>query len=244
LKRSGADTLFYDDLYRSAKILDELVLLLPTVGGVWTAICVDRSNTLFSQSEIERARQIFPVIEQLHALHVDRCVFGWNGGYLDDSQIAFMMVDSENNPAFRNVLWQTKVTPDRETKIRDLSAERSEGIEALDDGLVVHWETLDLQNVVAPGGKAYLLEEPSPGYVDLAAKDLVEQFAGRYRLTPRETEIVEYILQGHPPSLIATTIGVSVGTIRNHKHRLYYKLDITTERELFCMFFDLIMGRM
>lgn len=244
LKRSGADTLFYDDLYRSAKILDELVLLLPTVGGVWTAICVDRSNTLFSQTEIERARQIFPVIEELHALHVDRCVFGWNGGYLDDSQIAFMMVDSENNPAFRNVLWQTKVTSDRETKIRDLSAERIEGIEALDDGLVVHWETLDLQNVVAPGGKAYLLEEPSPGYVDLAAKDLVEQFAGRYRLTPRETEIVEYILQGHPPSLIATTIGVSVGTIRNHKHRLYYKLDITTERELFCMFFDLIMGRM
>lgn len=95
-----------------------------------------------------------------------------------------------------------------------------------------------------PGGKAYLLEEPSPGYVDLAARDLVEQFSGRYSLTPRESEIVEYLLQGHPPSLIATTMGVSVGTIRNHKHRLYNKLDITTERELFCMFFDLIMGRM
>jgi len=244
LRRSGADTLFYDELYRSARILDELVLLLPTVGGVWTAICVDRSKTLFSQAEIGRARQIFPVIEQLHALHVDRCVFGWNGGYLDDSQIAFMMMDSENNPAFRNVLWQTKVDADREATIRDLSTARADGMEALDDGLLVHWETLDGQNVVAPGGKAYLLEEPSPGYVDLAARDLVEQFAIRYSLTPRESEIVEYLLQGHPPSLIATTMGVSVGTIRNHKHRLYNKLDITTERELFCMFFDLIMGRM
>jgi DNA-binding NarL/FixJ family response regulator len=39
-------------------------------------------------------------------------------------------------------------------------------------------------------------------------------------------------------------MGLSVGTIRNHKHRLYYKLDITTERELFCMFFEqIIAGR-
>jgi len=36
--------------------------------------------------------------------------------------------------------------------------------------------------------------------------------------------------------VIASRLGVSAGTVRNHRHRLYYKLDITTERELFNMF--------
>lgn len=243
LKKSGTDTLFYDELFRSAQILDELVLLLPTVGGIWTAITVDRSSTLFCEAEINRAWRIFPLIEQLHALHTDRCVFSWNGTYLDDSRIAFMMVDGEGNTAFRNSLWTDSVSKTLEEQFRNLSKDRASGMETVDGDLVVHWETLDQQNAVAPGGKAFLLEEPSAGYLDLGEEDLVQQFAVQYRLTPRETQIIEYILQGHPPALIAENIGVSVGTVRNHKHRLYYKLDITTERELFCMFFDLMKAR-
>jgi len=243
LRNSGSDTLFYEEMYRTAEILDELVMMLPTVGGIWTAICVDRSEALFDPQEIETATRLFPLLSSLHALHVERCVFGWRGGYLDDSQIAFMMIDTEENIAYRNALWEARVSQGQERQIIDLSNVTSEGFEALQAGLVVHWETLDLQNAVAPGGKAYLLEEPSPGYVDLGEGDLVEKFANAYRLTPREKEIVELILKGEPPSLIAEQLGLSVGTIRNHKHRLYYKLDITTERELFCMFFELIISK-
>jgi DNA-binding CsgD family transcriptional regulator len=244
LRRSGADTLFYEEMYRTAEILDELVMLLPTVGGIWTAICVDRSELLFDRSEIKTARFLFPLLNNLHALHVERCVFGWRGGYLDDSHIAFMMIDTEGNIAFRNTLWGQQVDAKREEQIRAVSGLKTDGFEPLSDGMVVHWETLDLQNSVAPGGKAYFIEEPSPGYVDLSEGGLVERFSTTYRLTPREKEIVELILQGHPPALIADTMGLSVGTIRNHKHRLYYKLDITTERELFCMFFEqIIAGR-
>ncbi|MFD0986346.1 helix-turn-helix transcriptional regulator [Methyloligella solikamskensis] len=242
LRQSGADTLYYEGMYQTAEILDELVILLPTTGGIWTAICVDRADTLFSPREIATAAQLFPLLNNLHALHVDRCVFGWRGGYLDDSQIAFMMIDTQGQIAFRNALWESRVSKAREKEIRALSGDRAEGFEALEDDLIVHWETLDQQNAVAPGGRAYLLEEASPSYVDLSETELVEQFANRHALTPRETEIVGYILKGVPPALIAETMGLTAGTIRNHKHRLYYKLDITTERELFCMFFELIIA--
>ena len=40
-------------------------------------------------------------------------------------------------------------------------------------------------------------------------------------------------LEGHPIASIAKRLGVTSGTIKNHRLRLYQKLDITTERELF-----------
>jgi DNA-binding CsgD family transcriptional regulator len=56
------------------------------------------------------------------------------------------------------------------------------------------------------------------------------------RLTPREREIVRLILLGFPTAKVAERLGLSVNTIKNHKKRLYFKLDITTERELFTNF--------
>ncbi|MEG6509961.1 helix-turn-helix transcriptional regulator [Methyloligella sp. 2.7D] len=242
LRRSGTDTLYYEAMYRTAEILDELVILLPTVGGIWTAICVDRAETLFDEREIDIAERLYPLLSKLHGLHVERCVFGWRGGYLDDSQIAFMMIDTEGHVALRNALWKSRVSEAREERIRSLAEAQASGCEKLDEGLVVHWETLDQQNAVAPGGKAYLLEEPSPGYVDLAENELVEKFAEIHQLTPKEKEIVTRLLKGQPPALIAEQMGLTSGTVRNHKHRLYNKLDITTERELFRLFFDLIIA--
>jgi DNA-binding CsgD family transcriptional regulator len=55
-------------------------------------------------------------------------------------------------------------------------------------------------------------------------------------LTPREREIVTLILQGHPSVSIARRLGISRGTVKNHRRRLYQKLDITSERELFVTF--------
>ncbi|MEM8837643.1 MAG: helix-turn-helix transcriptional regulator [Pseudomonadota bacterium] len=243
LKKKGSDTFFYDQLLRSAEIFDEIVVMLPTVGGVWTALCIDRNNKHFTKAEVNKVREIVPLLERLHDLHVEHCVFSWEKSYLNDSSISFMMVDSEGNPTVRNGQWENRITPECETTILGLSQRKPQGVESLESGHIVHWETVDHQNAVAPNGKVYLIEDPAPGYMDLTADDIVEKFAKNYGLTPRETEITGLILQGKPPSLIAKTMDLSVGTVRNHKHRLYYKLDITTERELFCMFFDVTIGK-
>ena len=34
--------IYFEDLYRSAQIYDELVLLLPAAGGVWVALCLSK----------------------------------------------------------------------------------------------------------------------------------------------------------------------------------------------------------
>ena len=56
------------------------------------------------------------------------------------------------------------------------------------------------------------------------------------RLTPREAEIVALTLRGCPVADIAARLGISRGTVKNHRLAIYRKLDITTERELFGAF--------
>jgi DNA-binding CsgD family transcriptional regulator len=49
---------------------------------------------------------------------------------------------------------------------------------------------------------------------------------------------VQLILTGHPTATIAGRLAITVGTAKNHRRRVYEKLDITTERELFLPFFQ------
>jgi DNA-binding CsgD family transcriptional regulator len=57
-------------------------------------------------------------------------------------------------------------------------------------------------------------------------------------LSPRERELVRLILSGYPTATIARRLGITAGTVKNHRRRIYDKLDITTERELFVEFFQ------
>lgn len=57
-------------------------------------------------------------------------------------------------------------------------------------------------------------------------------------LSDRERELVQLILTGHPTATIAGRLEIAVGTVKNHRRRIYEKLDITTERELFLQFFQ------
>ncbi len=59
-------------------------------------------------------------------------------------------------------------------------------------------------------------------------------------LSQRERDLVQLVLAGHPTAAIAERLGITVGTTKNHRRRIYEKLDITTERELFLQFFEFI----
>jgi DNA-binding CsgD family transcriptional regulator len=59
-------------------------------------------------------------------------------------------------------------------------------------------------------------------------------------LTAREREIAAMILAGHPPSAIAGRLRISTGTVRIHRHNIYAKLDITTEREVFLQYIEFV----
>ena len=70
-----------------------------------------------------------------------------------------------------------------------------------------------------------------PNYQDRLSKQaaLVRQ---HYRLSARETEVMELIARGNTVARIAEQLVVSENTIRTHSKRLYAKLDIPKKQEL------------
>lgn len=61
-------------------------------------------------------------------------------------------------------------------------------------------------------------------------------------LTDREQQVVLLTLQGYPVIGIARKLGLSRGTVKNHRLAIYRKLDITTERELFGQYMAALRG--
>lgn len=60
-------------------------------------------------------------------------------------------------------------------------------------------------------------------------------------LSVRERELVELILSGYQTQDIAAKLGIAAGTAKNHRRKIYQKLDITTERELFLQYFNFLI---
>jgi DNA-binding CsgD family transcriptional regulator len=55
-------------------------------------------------------------------------------------------------------------------------------------------------------------------------------------LTPREREIVTLILKGHSSISIAALLSLSPETVKVHRRRIYAKLNISSQAELFRVF--------
>jgi DNA-binding CsgD family transcriptional regulator len=60
------------------------------------------------------------------------------------------------------------------------------------------------------------------------------------KITPRETQVVSRVLEGHSSEAIAKSFGISVGTVRIHRRNIYGKLNISSQQELFEIFFQQI----
>ena len=58
------------------------------------------------------------------------------------------------------------------------------------------------------------------------------------RITPRESQVVAQVLEGHSSDAIGRSLGISVGTVRIHRRNIYGKLQISSQQELFSIFFQ------
>jgi DNA-binding CsgD family transcriptional regulator len=59
---------------------------------------------------------------------------------------------------------------------------------------------------------------------------------GKSVLTPRERDVVEYVLKGHSSEAIGKILEISPGTVRIHRKNIYSKLRINSQGELFSQF--------
>ncbi|CPR16856.1 helix-turn-helix transcriptional regulator [Brenneria goodwinii] len=81
-------------------------------------------------------------------------------------------------------------------------------------------------------------DQPAPARGPKLAEliDRAFQNIGSNLLTPREAEIVGYILKGYSAKATSQALGISLGTVRIHKRNLYGKLRISSQGELFSLF--------
>lgn len=237
---------YLEQIFKIAFIYDELAFLLPTVGGLTIAICCERVKGMFTEEDKQHANALFPLVVSLNQLHL-QSFFSNRMGTLqhntDDFAGAILILDSKGDPVFSSDAWQQSNLTDSQTAFRALQ-ERSAGAPFLDLGkdALVHWEELDASVPLAPGGVILSAERKSGEAISISWEQAITRFCEKYAITPRETDIFSLALLGFPNSGIASQLDISVGTVKNHRWRLYTKLDITTERELFFLFLSEVIA--
>lgn len=228
-------------------IFDELAILLPAYGGVTVAICCERRRQRFASEDHDIAQAILPVLDALNKLHMDR-LFS-NAGTLGRESFnesfkgGILVLDRRGEVAYANDAWNenrqaVSLLPGLAKRITEAGPQYL----SLDENQIVHWERLPGDFSLAPDGNLLVIEHRSPGPLATTGKLALEAFCRSFDLTPREAEIVRLSFVGLPNLAIAKQLGVSVGTVKNHRWRLYYKLDITTERELFHLFLSTLLS--
>ena len=242
-----SDERYMRELLKSFFIYDELAILLPVPGGVSIAVCCDRQRRKFDVGDRKVVERILPVVASLHKLHLDRAfALASTRGDPQEAgqQIAFLVLDDDGRVVHESTYWhQLGLSPTVRNGILAMASAEPDGEAPTIEDYVVRWEGLAVDFQLAPGGKIITIERslvPSP---QLTLEDGLEAFRQRWHLTNRETDIIRLILVGQPNSHISRNLGISLGTVKNHRHRLYNKLDITTERELFSMFLSQMIGR-
>jgi DNA-binding CsgD family transcriptional regulator len=60
-------------------------------------------------------------------------------------------------------------------------------------------------------------------------------------LSPREQRIVSLVLRGHSSGSVSHVLGIAEGTVKNHRKRIYSKLGISSQGELFNLFLGHIL---
>jgi DNA-binding CsgD family transcriptional regulator len=229
----------YRAFQRQANVCDELGMFLPGVGRASIALFLERSKGWFSDAEKERARRVYPAIAGLYRAHIARVFAVLGHGRAAASPPgarAMLLVDRDGARIHADRLWREA---EREAAVTRAVAElrdRPSGHAALPGNRVLHVEPLEPDFPLAPGGRMYVIERLGLTPAPLSPRTLIARFG--QGLTPREQEIVGLVLEGHPSATIAKRLGIGRGTVKNHRRRLYDKLDITSERELFLLYLE------
>ncbi|MBT5723488.1 MAG: helix-turn-helix transcriptional regulator [Gammaproteobacteria bacterium] len=72
---------------------------------------------------------------------------------------------------------------------------------------------------------------------------LIEKTVGELfsnRITRRESQVIAQVLEGYSSEAIAKSLGIAAGTVRIHRRNIYAKLNISSQQQLFSIFFKKI----
>ena len=240
---------FYDEIFRSGRVLDELAVLLPTLGGACVALCFDRDKGNFGSHEVAWASMLYPILRRAHDLHVRTAMSRGLNSLFGDGHVGILALTEDGEIIYRNDAWKHVARGIDEARVIARTLASSEGAPTETGNCVAHWAWMEPAlhgHTEGHGGmrscRAVFLEERSAGYIERNIKGVLAGFIAAHGLSSRESQILEKMMRGYPTAAISARLGLSAGTVKNYKRRLYDKLDITHEREVFPLFIRHLLG--
>lgn len=230
-RRGGVPGDYARYLERDLGVADELAMLLPLHDRGFLALCLDRHRQSFSEREVGLASEVLDIVGEMHRQHVihalerrvSRSMYGFG-----DHAPEMMILSASKVRLYESEGWMEAVRHAfNRDSLPDHLTRGDQGIVQANNG----WSLirLDCAEADAVVGRAdVLVLRKSGGDFD----DRLGRFARIHGLTERQKQIVRLSVEGHHNASIARRLDISVGGVKNHKMRIYDKLDITSEREL------------
>ena len=224
---------YREDFLDRTGMADDLVLLFGGLGSATVAVVLER-KWRYDEADLAPLLRVFPLLLPLQSAHERITLASFTR---QNSDAAFRMLDEDGTILFESEGWQRVRSdcPGLERQLAGIAIEKR--TIQLDDGTSLIVEPLAAIDLLGAGDWIMLLQPARVGLPPLTMAEMEQGFA-LASLTPREQDIVRLIFLGNPTAKIADKLGLSINTVKNHKKRLYAKLDITTERELFLAFID------
>lgn len=239
----GSETVqhYLEAIFRRAFIRDELALLVPAPAPVCIAFCLERRSGEYTKADLRAAETLLPLVTELIRLHIEFCVLrgGSNAApsIFGDCRFPLAVIDRNGRLVHSNEHW-TNQSLDRllhDTLIVDITT-IPDGQRTLDRDWMLNWQALAGDFPLAPGGRLVMAQKASAANAEAGYDAAFDRFVKRHALTKRETDVAELALLGFPNDQIARKLGLTAGSVRNHRSNVYGKLDVTSEREFFRSF--------
>lgn len=224
------------------RITDDLGMFLPGIGGAVVAIFLERRKGHFSARDVAAMRRLYPMMRGLYRAHLQSLFLSFlthgQPAHPDLTERVIMIEDAGGVRLCASRLWRELEgsEPHMAEYLRKLRRNGAEAVHLV-NGSVLHVEQLGDDFPLAPGGRGFFAERRSPSPAGINFDEAVSTFL-RGRLTAREREIVRLMLSGHSIDDIAVQLRITRGTVKNHRGRLYRKLGLLYERQLFSLFLD------
>ena len=225
-------------------IADEIGLFLPPLAGSSLAYFFESTGRRFGKSDKDLLSAVFPSVAGLYRAHLS--VFFSRPP--EDQDLSpnlehpMLITDRGGHPVWTTRAWAELPEED----LSEIEPMLGQGTE--DDLRITPLggnKALMAEAIGAPAGGGdrilWVLETDIPARAEQDPLR-VGTWPFDQGLSPREREIVQLVLKGYPTSLIAERLGLTRGTVKNHRRRIYDKLDITSERELFLIYMEAALG--
>ncbi|MFD1329193.1 helix-turn-helix transcriptional regulator [Mycoplana ramosa] len=227
---------YFSDFYAPLGLVDEIGVLLPSPGRRTVALFMERTRN-FNEQTVKEVRKLYSGITLLHRannqLILRNAVLRKAPPRLQPNSVAIL--DRTGETVFANREWRLACQSDRllESSVRTSIDLENASIET--DGGTLFISRLDSSFAISPGGRLCVLEQRSPA---IRALDAYKRSFLKGIVSKREHEIICAIIDGYPTRTVAERLGCALETVKVHKKRIYNKLDITTEREIFLLFLE------